>query len=306
MNWKQAQEDYRNYLKIERGLAQNSIVNYQLDIDKLVLFLEARSITDSPVQIQKVVLQEFIYDLAKKLEPRSQARIISGLKSFFNYLVFEDYRPDNPMDLIESPKIGRKLPDTLTLDEINALIGGIDLSKPEGERNRAIIETLYGCGLRVSELIRLRLSDLYFEEDFIKVTGKGEKQRFVPISDLTKKYITIYRKGVRVHQQVQKGSEDILFLNRRGKQLTRAMIFTIVKQLAEKIGLGKTISPHTFRHSFATHLLENGADLRAIQQMLGHESITTTEVYMHVDRSYLTSVINQFHPRSSDLGNPKQ
>ncbi|GAB5472128.1 MAG: site-specific tyrosine recombinase XerD [Maribacter sp.] len=300
MNWKQAQEDYRSYLKIERGLAQNSIVNYLLDIEKLVLFLNGNTISDSPIQIQKDTLQQFIYDIAKEVNPRSQARIISGLKSFFNYLVFEDYRPDNPMDLIESPKIGRKLPDTLSLDEIDELTRAIDLSKPEGERNRAIIETLYGCGLRVSELIHLRISDLYFEEDFIKVTGKGDKQRFVPISDITKKYIDIYRKQIRIHQKVQKGSEDILFLNRRGKQLTRAMIFTIVKQLAEKTGLRKTISPHTFRHSFATHLLENGADLRAIQQMLGHESITTTEVYMHVDRTYLADVIHQFHPRSSD------
>lgn len=300
MNWKQAQEDYRSYLKIERGLAQNSIVNYLLDIEKLVLFLNGNTIADSPIQIQKDTLQQFIYDIAKEVNPRSQARIISGLKSFFNYLVFEDYRPDNPMDLIESPKIGRKLPDTLSLDEIDELTRAIDLSKPEGERNRAIIETLYGCGLRVSELIHLRISDLYFEEDFIKVTGKGDKQRFVPISDITKKYIDIYRKQIRIHQKVQKGSEDILFLNRRGKQLTRAMIFTIVKQLAEKTGLRKTISPHTFRHSFATHLLENGADLRAIQQMLGHESITTTEVYMHVDRTYLADVIHQFHPRSSD------
>ena len=229
--------------------------------------------------------------------PRTQARIISGLKGFFNYLVFEDYREDNPMDLIETPKIGRKLPDTLSETEINSLIAAIDLSKPEGERNRAIIETLYGCGLRVSELINLKLSDLYFDEDFIQVTGKGNKQRFVPISGINQKYINIYRNEVRVHLPIQKEYEDIVFLNRRGKQLTRAMIFTIVKQLAEKVGLQKNISPHTFRHSFATHLLENGADLRAIQQMLGHESITTTEVYMHVNRSYLSKVLNEFHPR---------
>jgi integrase/recombinase XerD len=201
------------------------------------------------------------------------------------------------MDLLESPKIGRKLPDTLSEDEINQLIGAIDLSKPEGERNRAMLETLYGCGLRVTELINLKISDLFFEEDFIKVTGKGDKQRFVPISDFNKKYIDIYRKEVRVHQSIQKGFDDILFLNRRGKQLSRAMVFTIIKQLATKINLGKNISPHTFRHSFATHLLQNGADLRAIQQMLGHESITTTEVYMHVDRSHLAAVMNKYHPR---------
>lgn len=300
MNWKLAQKDYQHYLKIERGLAGNSISNYLLDIEKLVLFLDSNSLSVNPIQIQKETVQQFIYEVAKTMNPRSQARIISGLKSFFNYLVFEDYRSDNPMDLIESPKIGRKLPDTLSEEEINMLIQAIDLSKPEGERNRAMLETLYGCGLRVSELTNLQISDLYFEEDFIKVTGKGDKQRFVPISDINKKYINIYRKEIRVHQNVQKGFDDILFLNRRGKQLTRAMVFTIIKQLAEKIGLKKNISPHTFRHSFATHLLENGADLRAIQQMLGHESITTTEVYMHVDRTHLAEVMNKFHPRKTN------
>ena len=298
MNWIRAIEDYQHYLKIERGLAANSIKNYVWDIEKLMTFLERQNLDENPVIISKDTVQQFIYAVAKTLNPRSQARIISGLKSFFNYLVFEDYRKDNPMDLIDSPKIGRKLPDTLSESEINQLIGAIDLSKPEGERNRAILETLYGCGLRVSELTELRLSDLYFEEDFIKVTGKGDKQRFVPISDINKKYIRIYQKEVRVHHNIQKGFEDILFLNRRGKKLTRAMIFTIIKQLAEKIGLKKNISPHTFRHSFATHLLENGADLRAIQQMLGHESITTTEVYMHVDRTHLSEVMHKFHPRN--------
>lgn len=297
MNWKIAQKDYLHYLKIERGLSENSIENYLLDVDKLALFLQANALTIGPIQIQKETVQQFVYELAKTVNPRSQARIISGLKSFFNYMVFEDYRSDNPMDLIESPKIGRKLPDTLSEDEINLLIQAIDLSKPEGERNRAMLETLYGCGLRVSELIGLKISDLYFEEDFIKVTGKGDKQRFVPISNINKTYMNIYRKEIRVHQNIQKGFDDILFLNRRGRQLTRAMIFTIIRQLAEKIGIEKKISPHTFRHSFATHLLENGADLRAIQQMLGHESITTTEVYVHVDRSHLTKVMNEFHPR---------
>lgn len=300
MNWKQALQDYQHYLKIERGLADNSIQNYMLDVEKLILFLDTNTISENPIRIQKGTVQQFIYEIAKTVNPRSQARIISGLKSFFNYLVFEDYRNDNPTDLIESPKVGRKLPDTLSLDDINALINAIDLSKPEGERNRAMLETLYGCGLRVSELINLRISDLYFEEDFIKVTGKGDKQRFVPISEINKKYISIYRKQIRVHQTIQKGFDDILFLNRRGKQLTRAMVFTIIKQLAEKIGLNKNISPHTFRHSFATHLLKGGADLRAIQQMLGHESITTTEVYMHVDRTHLAEVMNKFHPRKAN------
>ncbi|MBO0323990.1 site-specific tyrosine recombinase XerD [Muricauda sp. CAU 1633] len=297
MNWNQALQDYKTYLKIERGLSSNSISNYGLDLQKLMDYLSEHDIPESPIQIDQETVQQFIYDVAKTVNPRSQARIISGLKGFFNYLVFEDYRPDNPMDLIETPKIGRKLPDTLSVDEINVLILAIDLSKPEGERNRAILETLYGCGLRVSELVNLKLSDLYFDEDFIKVTGKGNKQRFVPISDINQKYINIYRYEVRVHLPIQKEHEDFVFLNRRGKQLTRAMIFTIIKRLAEDVGLKKSISPHTFRHSFATHLLENGADLRAIQQMLGHESITTTEVYMHVNRKHLAKVLNEFHPR---------
>lgn len=297
MNWQQALTDYRHYLKIERGLSANTQQNYTRDIKKLISFLDTNGISDHPTHIGKETVQRFIYEVAKTLNPKSQARIISGLKSFFNYLVFEDYRKDNPLDFIESPKIGRKLPDTLSEGEINTIINAIDLSKPEGERNRAMLETLYGCGLRVSELVNLKISDLFFEEDFIKVTGKGDKQRFVPISSINKKYIGVYRKEIRLHQTIQKGFEDILFLNRRGKQLTRAMIFTIVKRLAEKTGVQKNISPHTFRHSFATHLLQNGADLRAIQQMLGHESITTTEVYVHVDRSDLARVMNEFHPR---------
>lgn len=298
MEWKDALTDYGHYLKLERGLAENSIQNYVLDVKKLHHYVRENNMACTPVAIDREALESFIYDTAKKVNARSQARIISGLKSFFNYLVFEDYRKDNPLELIEAPKIGRKLPDTLSEGEINALIGAIDLSKPEGERNRAMLETLYGCGLRVSELIGLKLSDLYFEEDFIKVTGKGNKQRFVPISAINKKYISIYTDQIRVHLKIDKEAQDILFLNRRGKGLSRAMVFTIVKDLARTIGLKKTISPHTFRHSFATHLLENGADLRAIQQMLGHESITTTEVYMHVDRSHLAEVLQKYHPRN--------
>jgi len=298
MNWERALKDYRHYLKIERGLSENTIQNYQRDVNKLINYLLAVQSDELPTSIEREMLSQFVYELGKTVSARSQSRIISGLNSFFSYLVFEDYRSENPMELIESPKLGRKLPDTLSLEEINELIKAIDLSKPEGERNRAMLETLYGCGLRVSELINLQISDLFFEEDFIKVTGKGDKQRFVPISPLNKKYIGIYRHQVRVHQKIQKGSEDILFLNRRGKGLSRAMIFTIIRQLAEKVGLKKIISPHTFRHSFATHLLENGADLRAIQQMLGHESITTTEIYMHVDRTHLAQVMEQYHPRN--------
>ncbi|MEP2238718.1 MAG: site-specific tyrosine recombinase XerD [Maribacter sp.] len=299
MKWKHALKDYTTYLKLERGLSKNSIQSYTMDIEKLMSFLETHDINVTPILIDKNTVQQFIYEIAKVVNPRSQARIISGLKSFFNYLIFEDYRKDNPLDLIESPKIGRKLPDTLSENEIDKLIGAIDLSTAEGERNRAMLETLYGCGLRVSELIGLKISDLFFEEDFIKVTGKGDKQRFVPVSSVNKKYIDIYRNEIRVHLNIQEGFQDILFLNRRGKQLTRAMIFTIVKNLAVKINLKKSISPHTFRHSFATHLLENGADLRSIQQMLGHESITTTEIYMHVDRTHLAEVMNTYHPRKS-------
>lgn len=297
MQWKQAIIDYQHYLKIERGLSDNSIFNYSLDIQKLVKWLNSNEITLSPTAISEEKIQEFIYHIAKTVNPRSQSRIISGLRGFFNYLIFEEYRTTNPMELIESPKLGRKLPDTLSMEEIDALINAIDLSTPQGERNRAILETLYGCGLRVSELISLKISDLFFDEGFIKVSGKGDKQRLVPIGGATEKYITIYRKEIRVHQSIAPTAKDTLFLNRRGKPLTRAMIFTIVKQLAEKIGLQKVISPHTFRHSFATHLLENGADLRAIQQMLGHESITTTEIYTHIDKKQLTAVINSFHPR---------
>ena len=297
MKWQQALKDYQLFLKIERGLSQNTIDNYALDVNKLIHYLDEHSIIESPITISSEIIHQFIYEISKEVNARSQSRIISGLRSFFNYLVFEDYIGSNPLDIIESPKIGRKLPDTLSIEEINNLIGAIDLSKPEGERNRAILETLYGCGLRVSELINLKISDLFFDEGFIKVTGKGDKQRFVPIVGVTQKFITIYKDQIRHHLAIQKGHEDILFLNRRGKQLTRAMIFTIIKQLAEKISLKKNISPHTFRHSFATHLLQNNADLRSIQLMLGHESITTTEIYVHMDKSHLSEVINKFHPR---------
>jgi len=297
MKWENALKDYQLFLKIERGLSKNSIDNYTLDVKKLILYLEENKITITPLSITSEIIQQFIYELAKTANARSQSRIISGLRSFFSYMVFEDYREDNPLELIESPKIGIKLPDTLAEGEINDLINAIDLSKPEGERNRAILETLYGCGLRVSELVNLKLSDLFFDEGFIKVTGKGDKQRFVPIVETTQKYINIYRSEVRSHIKIQSGYNDTLFLNRRGKQLTRAMIFTIIKQLAVKIGLNKKISPHTFRHSFATHLLQNNADLRSIQLMLGHESITTTEIYVHLDKSHLTKVVQEFHPR---------
>ena len=298
MKWQNALKDYQLYLKIERGLSQNSINNYSFDVKKLITYLDENTITVTPISISKEAVQQFIYTIAKTVNARSQSRIISGLKGFFNYLVFEGYRSDNPLETIDSPKIGRKLPDTLSEKEIDNLIISIDLSTPQGERNRAILEVLYGCGLRVSELTHLKISDLFFEEGFIKVNGKGDKQRFVPIVESTIKYINIYRNEVRNHMIIPDAYKDTLFLNRRGKQLTRAMIFTIIKDLSIKVNLNKTISPHTFRHSFATHLLENGADLRAIQLMLGHESITTTEIYMHVDKSHLKDVINNFHPRN--------
>ncbi|HWR95095.1 MAG TPA: site-specific tyrosine recombinase XerD [Flavobacterium sp.] len=297
MNWTTYIKNYQSYLKIERGLSNNTIANYTFDIERLCQFLTENNIEVSPIKINEETVQQFIYSISKEVNARSQARIISGLKSFFNFLIFEDYRTDHPLTLIESPRIGRKLPDTLSINDIDTLISAIDLSAPEGERNRAIIETIYGCGLRVSELISLKISDLFFEEGFIKITGKGNKQRFVPIGELTQKYINLYKDVIRVHLNIQKGHEDTLFLNRRGKQLTRAMIFTIIKELAIKINLNKTISPHTLRHSFATHLLENGADLRSIQLMLGHESITTTEIYVHLDRTHLTRILNTFHPR---------
>jgi integrase/recombinase XerD len=298
MNWQFYIKSFQEYLAIERGLSSNTIVNYTLDIEKLYLYLATNNCIESPEQIKAETIQAFVYHISKEVNARSQSRIISGLKSFFQYLIFEDYRSTNPTDLLEPPKIGRKLPETLAIEEIDALIAAIDLSYPEGERNRTILETLYACGLRVSELTTLKISDLFFEEGFIKVTGKGNKQRFVPIGNSTQKYISLYINEIRCKLNVKKGHEDTLFLNRRGSGLTRAMIFTIIKDLATSIGLNKTISPHTFRHSYATHLLENGADLRSIQLMLGHESITTTEIYVHLDRKFLTDVMKKFHPRS--------
>ena len=299
MNWNMYIKSFQSYLKIERGLSKNTVANYTFDLERLCSFLFVNEISVAPEKINEETIEQFLYSVSKEVNARSQARIISGLKSFFSYLIFEDYRTDNPMQLIEAPRVGRKLPDTLSLKDIDNLIGAIDLSTNEGERNRAILETLYGCGLRVSEITTLKISDLFFEEGFIKITGKGNKQRFVPIAPTTQKYIQLYKSTIRNHMTVVKGFDDTLFLNRRGKQLTRAMIFTIIKTLAVKINLQKNISPHTLRHSFATHLLENGADLRSIQMMLGHESITTTEIYVHLDRKHLTQVVNSFHPRKN-------
>lgn len=299
MKWNESILDYRHYLKIERGLSSHTIQNYIRDVKKLISFIDKKKITCTPIEINEDLIQQFIYEIAKEISPRSQARIISGLRSFFDYLIFENYRASNPTDLIETPKIGVKLPDTLSEQEINSLISAIDLSKVEGERNRAMLETMYSCGLRVSELIDLKISDLFFEEGFIKIVGKGNKERFVPIHSSAQNYIMLYINEIRTQLTIKKGFEDTLFLNRRGKSLSRQMIFMILKALAIKINLNKKISPHTFRHSFATHLLKNGADLRAIQQMLGHESITTTEVYVHLDTSYLKKIVEKYHPIKS-------
>jgi integrase/recombinase XerD len=298
MKWQHAIKDYQLYLKIERGLSKNTIESYTRDIEKLILFLDKNEISVTPIKIDLEILQPFIYEIAKKVKPTTQSRVISGLRNFFDYLIFENYRDSNPTDLIETPKIGRMLPNTLSESEINDLVDAIDLSHPQGERNRTLIETIYSCGLRVSEVITLRLSDLFFEEGFIRVLGKGNKERFTPINYNTQKYIRFYIKDLRSHIQPQKGFEDTLFLNRRGKGLSRQMVFMIITDLATKINLNKKIGPHTLRHSFATHLLEGGADLRAIQQMLGHESITTTEIYVHLDKTYLKNVVEKFHPRN--------
>jgi integrase/recombinase XerD len=298
MKWQNALNDYQLFLRIERGLSKNSIDSYTRDVKKLLGYLENHEISVSPIKIDLEIIQGFIYEIAKTVKPTTQSRIISGLRNFFDYLIFEDYRENNPTELIEIPKTGRKLPDTLSFSEINELINAIDLSLPQGERNRTIIETIYSCGLRVSELTQLKLSDLFFDEGFIRVLGKGNKERFAPINYNTQKYISFYIKDIRSHIDPQKGFEDTLFLNRRGKTLSRQMIFMIIKELAIKINLNKKIGPHTLRHSFATHLLEGGADLRAIQQMLGHESITTTEIYVHLDKTYLKNVVEKYHPRN--------
>ena len=299
MKWNDSIIDYSHFLNIERGLSFHTIQNYLRDVKKLISFLEKEYKHSSPIEINEEVIQKFVYEIAKEISPRSQARIISGLRSYFDYLIFENYRESNPTDFIEAPKIGVKLPDTLSEQEINSLISAIDLSKGEGERNRAMLETMYSCGLRVSELIHLKISDLFFDEGFIKIVGKGNKERFVPIHFRAQKYIIMYMNEIRTFLSIKKGFEDTLFLNRRGKSLSRQMIFMILKDLAIKINLNKKISPHTFRHSFATHLLKNGADLRAIQQMLGHESITTTEVYVHLDTSYLKKIVEKYHPIKS-------
>lgn len=296
-NWKHYINDFITYLKIEKGLADNSIEAYTLDVNKLYDF--AISIKKEATEIKHEDLTQFItelYDLG--LSNRTQARIISGIKQFYNYLFLEEEIKDNPSELLEQPSIGRKLPEVLTVEEIDRMIQAVDLDKPEGERNRAIIETLYSCGLRVSELVNLRFEDLHFDKGFIRVVGKGNKERLVPVSPTVEYEITNYRNNTRAALNINPKDQKIVFLNRRGSQLTRVMIFTMIKQTALAAGISKPVSPHTFRHSFATHLLEGGANLRAIQEMLGHESITTTEIYTHLDERFLRDAIISYHPRN--------
>lgn len=298
MNWKRALKEYRNYLVLEKALSNNSVEAYLHDVKKLSSFCtENKEITDC-TKVSITILREFIIHLHEcKSSSKSQARILSGIKSFYHYLSIENIIDANPCDKIDRPRIERKLPDTLSQDEINDIINSVDLSNPHGERNRTILETLYSCGLRVSELINLKCSKLFLEDGFLIVTGKGNKERAVPLNNILIKYLKNYIRLIRSHQDIATGHEDFVFLNNRGKQLTRMMIFTIVKKHTEKSGIKKNISPHTFRHSFASHLLQGGADLRAIQTMLGHESISTTEIYMHIDRDFVRQEIIQHHPR---------
>lgn len=299
MTWDSYIKQFKNYLKLERSLAENSIAAYLRDITKLKEFFEIKHKNVNPLNVKQqdlIDFFEFINELG--ISPYSQARLLSGIKSFFQFLLYEDLIEVDPSGLLETPKLGRKLPDVLSITEIDRLFESVDHSKPEGMRNRAMLETLYSSGLRVSELIELKISNLYSDIGFIRVIGKGSKERLVPIGSSALKYISIYKNEIRNHLKIQSGFEDFLFLNRRGKSLSRVMIFMIIKDLIKVAGINKNISPHTFRHSFATHLIEGGADLRAVQEMLGHESITTTEIYTHLDKEYLKQIVKQYHPRS--------
>ena len=297
MNWAPAIKSFTAYLKLERGLSKNTLLGYGSDLKKVAAWAEEQNLP--PLKVEPDNIRAYLQHLHNTgIVARSQARMLSSLRAFYQFLMLEELLKTNPTELIDSPQIGRALPDVLTEEDINHIIGAIDLSKPEGERNRAMLEMLYGCGLRVSELVGMQLSNLRFNDGYIIVTGKGNKQRIVPINATAIKYVNIYRNEVRVHQAPKKGHEDILFLNRNGKQLTRVMVFTIIKQLAEKAGVRKHVSPHTFRHSFATHLVNRGANLRVVQEMLGHESITTTEIYTHLNDTKLRETVQKFHPRA--------
>lgn len=298
-NWDIHIKQFGNYLKLERSLSPNSIAAYLSDVEKLTQYLAFSKNTATPLTLTGKNIQGFLqYINELGISAHSQARMLSGIKAFYKYLVYEELVEKDPTELIEGPKLGRKLPDTLSFPEIEQLFDAIDLSKPEGGRNRAMLETLYSSGLRVSELVDLKINNVHFDVGFLRVVGKGNKERLVPVGTDALKYLKIYLTEIRVHIPIKKGFEGFVFLNRNGRKLSRVMVFMIIKELAARIGLNKTISPHTFRHSFATHLIEGGADLRAVQEMLGHESITTTEIYTHLDRDYLKQVIRDFHPRS--------
>ena len=295
--WEPYKKGFKAYLQLERSLSDNSVEAYMRDIEKLTQYLEHSGTLKNPSDVKLTDLQSFIKWIAELgISPASQARIISGVKSFYKFCLIEHISKIDPTVLLEAPKLKKSLPDTLSFDEIENIIAQIDLSKPEGGRNKAMLEMLYSCGLRVSELVNLKVSQLYFDVGFIRVLGKGDKERLVPVGSSAVKYVKIYLKNIRVHIQVKAGNEDIVFLNRRGSKLTRVMVFLIIKELAKKAGIKKTISPHTLRHSFATHLVEGGADLRAVQEMLGHESITTTQIYTHLDREFLRKTLEEFHP----------
>lgn len=295
--WEPYKKGFKAWLQLEKSLADNSVEAYLRDIDKLTDYLQATNKMVTPQDLELKDLEKFVQFISELgMTVSSQSRIISGLRSFYHYCIIEQVVTANPTALLETPKQKRNLPDTLAFEEIESIIAQVDLSKPEGGRNKAILETLYSCGLRVSELVNLKISCLYLDIGFVRVIGKGDKERLVPIGRDAIKYIGIYRKDIRVHIPVKPGQEDFLFLNRRGSKLSRVMIFLMLKDLAAKAGITKSISPHTFRHSFATHLVEGGADLRAVQEMLGHESITTTEIYTHLDREYLRNTLHQFHP----------
>lgn len=296
--WAPYLKGFKGYLQLERSLSANTLEAYLGDMEKLVQFMEISGSQSMPEQVNTEQLRNFLKWINELgMTARSQARILSGVKAFYKYLLLENLIQDDPTELLEGPKLGRKLPDFLTVEEINQLISAIDRSKPEGERNLALLETLYSCGLRVSELVNLKLSQLYADIGFVKVTGKGNKERLIPIGQSALKQLDYYFQSYRNHLEIAKGHEDFIFLNRRGKKLTRVMVFVIIKDLAARSGIRTTISPHTFRHSFATHLVEGGADLRAVQEMLGHSSIITTEIYTHLDKDFLRSAILQFHPR---------
>jgi integrase/recombinase XerD len=295
--WESYKKGFLIYLQLEKSLSPNTIDAYSLDLDKLIQFLQIKNLHIGPNDLQLTHLQEYLKWIAEMgMSERSQARIISGIKAFYKYCLQEEIAKQDPTELLSAPKLKKALPDTLTFEEIEAIIAQIDLSKPEGVRNKAMLEILYSCGLRVSEIINMRRSHLYLDIGFVRVIGKGDKERLIPIGSDAIKHLQIYLQEIRTKQQEKKGNEDIAFLNKRGSKLSRIMVFYIIKEMAAKADIKKNISPHTFRHSFATHLVEGGADLRAVQEMLGHESITTTEIYTHLDRNFLRDTLNRFHP----------